>query len=141
MFGGICRRSRQSAPPVLKKLIKTDRLIGHALKAAFEFVGYVQARGREHVHGPIVVEQVDDEGAPEGVIDAFVREKVARVEKVGGAPDWAVSRSKCTRAILRPVAGSMAHGISSADGRGRECASPESWRSGGPTMQFYCCMI
>jgi len=52
---------------------KGNRLLGHAFKASGEFKGGRLAGGSEHLcHGVAMADDVNDEGAPKFVADAFI---------------------------------------------------------------------
>ncbi len=66
-----------------KKLRQGHRLCCHAFEAAQEFIADWLEAWCEHLgHGPIMAEQINDERAAQGVVDAFVGQEIPHVEEI-----------------------------------------------------------
>ena len=66
--------------PRAKQVAKCNSSYRHPLKSAREFLGDIEAHGRENLrHGPVVAEDVNQEGLSQGWPDSLVYEKVADI--------------------------------------------------------------
>ena len=65
------------------KGVERDGNLGHAGQPAPEFFRHVAARRRQQLgQGPVVADQVDDEGGAQPLVDAFARQQLAHIEQV-----------------------------------------------------------
>jgi hypothetical protein len=68
--------------PLFEQFVEGHGFVGRADKAALIIQGHVLAtRSQELMHGSIVTFRIDDEGAAQGIIDAFVFIKITGIEK------------------------------------------------------------